>query len=111
MPSQFLKAIGKRVEPTTGRHSLGGAHQDDNAANGPRLLRMCGDRPYSCPTTEQPDELAPPHSITSSAVASNVEESSSASAFAVLRLITRSNFVDWYTGILAGFSPFKIRPV
>src|SRR5262249_19540440 len=42
---------------------------------------------------EQRDELAPFHSITSSARASSDGGTSSASALAVLRLITSSNFV------------------
>jgi hypothetical protein len=51
------------------------------------------------------------YSITSSA--SNCIEigTSMPSAFAVLRLITNSNLVGWSTGKLAGFSPFKTRPV
>src|SRR5262245_26665278 len=32
-------------------------------------------------------------------------------AFAVFRLSTSSNFVDWLTGTSAGFSPLRIRPV
>jgi hypothetical protein len=32
------------------------------------------------------------------------------SAFAVLRLITRSNFVGCSTGRSAGFSPLRMRP-
>ena len=43
---------------------------------------------------EQRDELAPPHSITSSARASSVGGTSRPSALAVLRLITSSNLVD-----------------
>jgi len=50
------------------------------------------------------------HSITSSASASNLSGTSSPSAFAVLRLITNSNFVGCMTGRSAGFSPFRIRP-
>ena len=33
------------------------------------------------------------------------------SAFAVLRLMTKSNFVGCRTGRSEGFSPFRIRPV
>ena len=50
------------------------------------------------------------YSITSSAVASSVGDISTLSAFAVLRLMTSSNFVARITGRSAGFSPFKIRP-
>jgi hypothetical protein len=61
-------------------------------------------------TAEQRDELAPLHSITSSASASNLSGISRPRAFAVLRLITNSNFVDCWTGKLAGFSPLRMRP-
>src|SRR5262249_43711790 len=50
------------------------------------------------------------HSITSSARASSVGGTSSPNAFAVLRLITSSNFVDCTTGKSAGLVPFTIRP-
>jgi hypothetical protein len=50
------------------------------------------------------------HSITSSASASNLPGISRPSALAVLRLITKSNFVDCWTGKLAGFSPLRMRP-
>src|SRR5262249_18852395 len=42
---------------------------------------------------EQRDELAPPHSITSSAMASSFSGIWRPSAFAVLRLMASSNFV------------------
>src|SRR5262245_46839006 len=60
--------------------------------------------------TEPHDELVPIHSITSSANASNLSGISRPSAFAVLRLITKSNFVDCWTGNSAGFSPLRMRP-
>ena len=50
------------------------------------------------------------HSITSSASASSVGGMVSPSVFAVFRLITSSNLVDWTTGRLAGFSPLRILP-
>ena len=52
------------------------------------LLRARGERPCGRRAAEQRDELAPPHSITSSARASSVGGTSRPSAFAVLRLIT-----------------------
>src|SRR5262249_59854760 len=54
---------------------------------------------------EQRDELAPPHSIISSARANNVAGTSIPSPFAVLRLITSSYLVGACTGMSAGFSP------
>src|SRR6516165_4101452 len=52
----------------------------------------------------------PRHSITSSARASSVGGTVRLSALAVLRLITKSNFVGCSTGRSAGLAPFKIRP-
>src|SRR5262249_55209916 len=59
--------------------------------------------------TEPRDELAPLHSITSSARASSIGGTSRPSAFAVLRLTANSYFVGACTGRLAGFSPLRIR--
>src|SRR5262249_40165371 len=67
------------------------------------------ERPRNRGTPEQRDELAPPHSITSSARASNVGGISRPSALAVLRLITSSYLVGACTGRSAGFSPFRMR--
>ena len=58
-----------------------------------RLLRARRERPRCRRATEQRDELAPPHSITSSARASSVGGTVRPSALAVLRLITSSNLV------------------
>jgi hypothetical protein len=49
------------------------------------------------------------YSITSSALASRVGGTLSASALAVLRLITSSNLVGSCTGKSAGFSPLRMR--
>src|SRR5262249_37395554 len=57
---------------------------------------------------EKRHELAAFHSITSSARASSVGGTSRPSAFAVVRLITRSNLVGCSTGMSAGFAPRKI---
>ena len=50
------------------------------------------------------------YSMTSSARASNLSGTVMPSDFAVLTLITISNFVGSTTGISAGFSPLKMRP-
>jgi hypothetical protein len=52
-------------------------------------------------------DIAPLHSITSSARLSNVAKTVSPSALAVLRLMARSNFVGCWTGKSAGFIPAK----
>src|SRR4051812_32639859 len=51
------------------------------------------------------------HSITSSARARSVGGTVKPSAFAVLRLMTNSNFTDCMTGSSLGLSPLRMRPV
>src|SRR5262249_52768362 len=75
------------------------------------LRRRAYTKKHGNGTAEQCDELAPFHSITSSARASSVGGTSRPSAFAVLRLITSSNLVDCTTGRSAGFAPLRMRPV
>src|SRR5262245_9488032 len=60
--------------------------------------------------TERRDELASPHSITSSVRARSVGGTVRLSVFAVLRLTARRNLVGCFTGKLAGFSPLRILP-
>jgi hypothetical protein len=50
------------------------------------------------------------YSITSSAMASRPDGTVRPSSFAVLTLMTNSNFVDCNTGRSAGFSPLRMRP-
>src|SRR5262245_50149079 len=73
-----------------------------------RLLRPRRERPRGR-AAEERNELAPLHSITSSARASSVGGTSIPNAFAVLRLMTRSCFTGACTGRSAGFSPLRIR--
>src|SRR5262249_59486198 len=83
---------------------------DESGANriGNKQLRQRGERPRRR-SSDQCDELAPPHSITSSARASNAGGTGRPSALAVLRLITSSYFVGACTGRSAGFSPLRMR--
>src|SRR4051812_1048795 len=74
-----------------------------------RWLRARRQRPRRRRAAEERDELAPLHSITSSARASRVGGMSRPSAFAVLRLMTSSYFVGACTGRSAGFSPLRMR--
>jgi len=55
-------------------------------------------------------EAAPPHSITSSAMASRFRDTSMPSSFAVLRLIT-VELGRLQHGISAGFAPLRIWPL
>ena len=64
-----------------------------------------------CPIRQQQDELAPLHSIVSSASESRLSEILMPSALAVLRLITVSNLVGCSTGRSAGFAPLRIFAV
>ena len=57
---------------------------------------------------EQRDEVATPHSITSSARAISVGGTSRPSAFAVLRLMTNSNLVGCSIGNSEAFAPLRI---
>src|SRR5262245_26349564 len=74
----------------------------------PRLLCPRRKRPRGR-AAEQCDELAPPHSITSSAMSCICVGTFSPSAFAVFMLIASSNFVGACTGRLAGLSPLRMR--
>src|SRR5207237_7583930 len=71
-------------------------------------LRARDGQPKSGCAAKKCDELAPVHSITSSARASSDCGTVRPSAFAVLRLITNSNLVGCSTGRLAGFVPARI---
>src|SRR3974390_3251737 len=64
--------------------------------------------PRRCPANHS-DELASPHSITSSARASNDGGTVRPSALAVFRLMTISYLVGACTGRSAGFSPLRMR--
>ena len=57
---------------------------------------------------EQRDELAPPHSITSSARSRKDSGIASLRALAVVRSMTSSNLVGCSTGRSAGFAPLRI---
>jgi hypothetical protein len=86
--------IVKKQRRSAMRRALlaGEVHQH---ANAPHHIGLCArrERPHRR-AAEQRDERAPRHSITSSASASSRSGTSMPSAFAVLRLITNSNFVD-----------------
>src|SRR5215813_6018875 len=71
----------------------------------PALLRARRERPRGR-ATEERDEVAAVHSITSSARASTVAGTSRPSALAVLRF---TNLIGCCTGRSAGFSPFRMR--
>src|SRR5262245_66462290 len=73
-----------------------------------RLLRPRRGRPQRCCAAEHRDEIAPLHSITSSARKSKDSEIVNPNALAVLRLITSSNLTGRWIGKSAGPVPLII---
>src|SRR5262249_21708246 len=82
-------------------------HADTPLLSG--LLRARCERPRRRPTDER-DELAPSHSMTSSAIESGPGGMVSPSDLAVLRLMTKSNLVGCNTGMSSGVWPLRRRP-
>src|SRR5262249_16142695 len=67
-PSELLKPLGEyRHVGLIRRVALRSRHQDAEAPHPVALLRMRPERSSDCCAAEKGDELAPPHSITSSA--------------------------------------------
>src|SRR5215471_16969985 len=81
---------------------------DAKAIDMGRLLRARRERPRSGAADER-YELAPLHSITSSARPSSIGGTVRPIVLAVFRLITSSNLVGCWTGRSPGFSPMKMR--
>jgi hypothetical protein len=73
-----------------------------------RLLRTRRQRPRCGHAAEKHDELAAPHSITSSARSRKDSGIDSLRALAVVRSMTSSNLVGCSTGRSAGFAPLRI---
>ena len=73
-----------------------------------RLLRARRERPRRRRAAEKRDELAPFHSITSSALAIRVSGTVTPSVLAVFRFTTSSNFTARSMGKFAGGVPFRI---
>src|SRR5262249_50109695 len=109
-PARLLQPLMESREACLTFRIIGGEiHQHADAPHPLRLLRARRERPCRRRAAEQRDELAPFHSITSSARARSVGGISIPSALAVLRLITRSYLVGACTGKSAAFSPLRIR--
>ena len=110
-PPELLQSLSKCRDPgLCFRVVLSIEHQHADAPHPLGLLRARRDRPRRS-AAEQRDELAPSHSITSSARASSVGGTSRPSALAVLRLRTSSIFTACSTGRSAGLTPLRIFPV
>ena len=108
-------AIRATAAPVRDRQRFGGGdgragdqqHQSDSGHSG----SPCRFKPSShvAERHRRAGRVLGVHSITSSAMASTLEEWSSPSAFAVLRLIVSSYLVGACTGRSAGFSPLRMR--
>src|SRR5262249_57337493 len=68
-PAEFAQSLPEGGDPLAPPRQRGGAQHADGAPL--RLLRARRERPRGCRAAEQRDELAPLHSITSSAAASS----------------------------------------
>ena len=99
-----------RRRQTDGAFRLLGRGEDLEPALPLGLLRARRERPRRRRTADQRDELAPPHSITSSARASTVGGISRPNIRAVCALMTSSNLADCSTGKSAGLAPLRMRP-
>src|SRR5262249_14165407 len=109
-PAQFHQPVHERGEPSLPlRIILACIQEHADAPHALALLRARHPRPRDRRPTEQRDEVAPLHSITSSARASSMGGISRPSAFAVFRLMTSSNLVGACTGKSATLSPFRMR--
>src|SRR5262245_56803149 len=86
-------------------------HEHADAPHLLGLLRARRERPRRCRATDERDELAPSHSISSSASNWIALGTSMPSALAVCMLITNSNLADCTTGSSAGLAPLRMRPV
>src|SRR5262249_29116708 len=109
-PAKLCESLLKSCNPRLPLRVITGPHQHSDVSYSLGLLRPRGERPRRR-AAEQRDELAAPHSITSSA--SNCIElgTDRPRVFAVLKLRTNSNLVDRCTGRSPAFSPLTIRPV
>src|SRR5262249_7930693 len=103
--AELLEALPDRAELAI--IEVGACQQTDQRYCS--LLRAHRERPRTRRAAEQRGELAPPHSIPSSARASSVGGISRPSAFAVFKLMTSSYFVGCCTGRSAAFSPLRMR--
>src|SRR5215212_868749 len=107
--ADFLEALMESGQEARVLATRPGIEKPDNGHC--RLLRARVQRPRRGRPAESQDELAPVHSITSSARASSIGGISRPSALAVLRLITNSNLVGCRMGRSAALVSLRIRPV
>src|SRR5262249_22050296 len=102
--SGVIQALPQSIE---NKREAGSGCASEKPDHRHRLLRARRERP-SGRAAEQRYELAPVHSITSSARNRNDSGIVSPSTLAVVRLMMRSNLVGCSTGMSAGFAPRRI---
>src|ERR1700730_5957941 len=88
---------------------LGGAHEHTYPPHPLGLLRTHPHRPRRHCASEERDEFAAGHSMTSSARCWRCKGTSWPSALAALRLITSSNLTGAWTGSSLGVAPLRMR--
>src|SRR5215470_8145393 len=109
-PAQRLKTPVESCDASLRlRIGFNGSNQHSDSPHPLALLRTRCDRPRRCRAPKKQYELAPFHSITSSATASSLSGTVSPSARAVLRLMTSSNLVGCSIGSSAGAVPLRMR--
>src|SRR5215467_7050901 len=108
-PAEFAQSLSKGGCPCTpGRRTARSKEPNDRHLRW--LLRPCRERPRGCRAAEKRDELAPLHSITSSATARSLSGTARPSMRAACALMTSSNLLACTTGRSAGFVPLRMRP-
>src|SRR5262245_45932848 len=108
-PSQLLQSLQQRPHARLClRIVLRQVHQHADAPHPLSLLRLRPEWPCRRRASEQRNELAASHSITSSASASSDGGTVRPSALAVLRLMTRSYLVGACTGRSPGLVPLRM---
>src|SRR6516165_7041303 len=105
-PAKLAHSLHKGGDPSALCRRYSAAYEPDGRELC-RLLRAHREWPHHRRAAEQRDKLAPFHSITSSARASNAGGTSSPRARAVTRLMTNSNLVGCVTGRSAGLAPLS----
>src|SRR6516165_7281755 len=110
-PTQAREGLRERREHSL-RHGIVFVerHEHADAPHAVALLRARRER--ACRrATEERDELAAIHSMTSSAMARSCGGTSMPSSVAVPRLMTSSNFTACWTGSSVGLAPLRMLPV
>src|SRR5262249_22724558 len=99
----------ERGEPSLPLRIILACIQEDADAPHPLALGVRRERPR-CRAANQRDELAPLHSITSSAATSSLSRTARPSILAVEARLADSKLLDRTTGNSAGFAPLRMRP-